>query len=59
MVSLAIACQFLCIVALNNLSMSEKGVTKRRILVSGYGVVGITGYFGCGSRVFYVFNNEV
>ena len=38
MVSLTIVCQFLCIVALNSLSMSEKGVTKRRILVSGYDV---------------------
>ena len=33
-VSLAIVCQFLCIVALNSLPMSEKGVTMGRMLLS-------------------------
>ena len=37
-VSLATFCQFLCIIAVSNLPMPEKGVTKGRILVSVYGV---------------------
>ena len=37
-VSLAIVCQFLCIVALNSLPMSEKGVTIGRILLSVCGL---------------------
>ena len=37
-VSLATSCQFLCIIAVSNLPMPEKGVTKGRILVSVCGV---------------------
>ena len=37
-VSLATLCQFLCIIAVSNLPMPEKGVTKGRILVSVCGV---------------------
>ena len=33
-VSLAIWCQFQCIIAVSSLSMSEKGVTMGRILIS-------------------------
>ena len=37
-VSLAIVCQFLCMVAVNSLPVSEKGVTMGRMLVSDCGV---------------------
>ena len=36
--SLETSHQFLCIIAVSSLSMSEKGVTMRRILVSVCGV---------------------
>ena len=36
--SLAIVCQFLCIVPVNSLPMSEKGVIIRRIFVTVCGV---------------------
>ena len=37
-VSLAILCQFLCIIAVSNLLMSEKKVTMGKMLVSACGV---------------------
>ena len=37
-VSLAILCQFLCMIAVSYLSISEKGVTMGRMLVSVFGV---------------------
>ena len=38
MVSLAILCQFLCIIAVSSFPMSDKGATMGRILVSVCGV---------------------
>ena len=37
-VSLAIVCQFLCMVVMNDLPMSEKGVIMRRLFVFVCGV---------------------
>ena len=37
-VSLAILCQFLCIIAVSNLLMSKKEITMGKMLVSACGV---------------------
>ena len=54
-VSLATMCQFLCMMAVSCLTMSENGVMVGRMLVSVCVFVGITGNCGCGSRLFLCF----
>ena len=48
--SLATVCQFLGIVAVNSLPMSEIEVTTGRMLLLSVVFFGIAGYWGCGSR---------
>ena len=55
MKSLAIACQFSCIFAVNSLPMSEKGLTMGRMLVLTVMLVGIIGNSCYGSRLFLCF----
>ena len=56
---MATLCQFLCIIAVSSLLMSEKGVSMGECWFLPVVLVGITGDCGCGSRLFYVFNDEV
>ena len=58
-VSLATMCQFLCMMAVICLSMSENGVIMGKMLVQVCVVHWEKGNCGCGSRLFYVFNDEV
>ena len=51
MASLAIWCEFLCILDVSSLPMSENGVTVGRLMM----FVGITGGCGRGSEVFFMF----
>ena len=52
--SLAVVCQFLCIVAVNSLPMSEKRVIIWRIFVTVSGVR-CDNKLRCGSRLFLCF----
>ena len=56
---MATLCQFLCIIAVSSLLMSEKGVSMGECWFLPVVLVGITGDCGCGSRLFYVFTDEV
>ena len=58
-VSLATMCQFLCMMAVSCLPMSEKGVIMGECWFLYVVFIGITGNCGCGSWLFYVFNDEV
>ena len=56
---LATMCQFLCTMAVNCLPMSKKGVLWGECWFLYVVFVGATGNCGCGSRLFYVFIDEV
>ena len=54
-VPLAIVCQFLCIVAMNSLPMSEKGVAMGRMLASNCGVCWDTSLLRLWVKAFSMF----
>ena len=54
-VSLAIMCQLLCIVAVNSLPMSEKGVLMGRMFVTVCGVRWDNKLLRLWSRLFFIF----
>ena len=53
MVSQAVVCQFLYMVVVNDLPMSEKGVTMGRMFLHVVSVE-ITSYYKCRWSLFYV-----
>ena len=57
--SLATMYQFLCTMAVSCLPMSEKGLLWGECWFLYVVFVGATGNFGCGSKLFYIFIDEV
>ena len=54
--SLAVVCQFLCIVAVNILPMSEKGVMMGRMFVTVCGVRWFNKLLRLCVKAFFIFN---